>query len=156
LEPRRFDKRSDRPELSESGGDVRSIVVEPYRRPRSHAGSGLPAHNVARSPEAKLDEAIGLARAIDLAVLSAGIVPIADIRPATYIGKGKAGEFAGFCNQNDVDTVIFDVAERVATKVIIAGGGRDGAAEESANQRPKSSRAQRRFVQQASQQVSNK
>ena len=28
--------------------------------------------------------------------------------PATFIGKGKAEEFAGFCRQHDVDTVIFD------------------------------------------------
>ena len=27
---------------------------------------------------------------------------------ATYIGKGKAEEFAAFCKDNDVDTVIFD------------------------------------------------
>jgi GTP-binding protein HflX len=27
---------------------------------------------------------------------------------ATYIGKGKAAEFAAFCRANDVDTVIFD------------------------------------------------
>jgi len=110
LEPRRFDKRSDRPELGESFGDVRSIVVEPYRRPRSHAGSGLPAHNVARSPEAKLDEAIGLARAIDLAVVSAGIVPIADIRPATYIGKGKVEELAGLIKSDEIGIVVMDCA----------------------------------------------
>jgi GTP-binding protein HflX len=28
--------------------------------------------------------------------------------PATFIGKGKAEEFAAFCKRNDVDTVIFD------------------------------------------------
>ena len=28
--------------------------------------------------------------------------------PATFIGKGKAEEFAGFCRRQDVDTVIFD------------------------------------------------
>ena len=28
--------------------------------------------------------------------------------PATYIGKGKAEEFADYCRQNDIDTVIFD------------------------------------------------
>src|SRR5579859_5461293 len=28
--------------------------------------------------------------------------------PATFIGKGKAEEFAAFCRRNDVDTVIFD------------------------------------------------
>ena len=28
--------------------------------------------------------------------------------PATFIGRGKAEEFAAFCRRNDVDTVIFD------------------------------------------------
>jgi GTPase len=28
--------------------------------------------------------------------------------PATFIGKGKAEEFAAFCRRNDVDTVVFD------------------------------------------------
>jgi GTP-binding protein HflX len=108
LEPRRFDKRSDRPELGESGGDARAIVVGPYRRPRTHAGSGLPAYNVVRSPEAKLDEAIGLARAIDLGVVSAGIVPVADIRPASYIGKGKVEELAGLIKSDEIGIVVMD------------------------------------------------
>jgi GTP-binding protein HflX len=116
LEPRRFDKRSDRPELGESGGVARAIVVEPFRRLRTQAGnalpahSALPAHNVARSPEAKLDEAIGLARAIDLAVVSAGIVPISDIRPATYVGKGKVEELAGLIKSDEIGIVVMDCA----------------------------------------------
>ena len=48
-----------------------------------------------RLPAAKLDEAVGLARAIDLDVVDAGIVPLGDIRPATFIGKGKVEEIAG-------------------------------------------------------------
>ena len=30
------------------------------------------------------------------------------LNPATFIGKGKAAEFADFCRHQDVDTVIFD------------------------------------------------
>jgi GTP-binding protein HflX len=116
LEPRRFDKRSDRPQLAESGGDTRAIVVEPFRRLRTQAGNALPAHsalpthNVVRSPEAKLDEAIGLARAIDLGVVSAGIVPISDIRPATYVGKGKVEELAGLIKSDEIGIVVMDCA----------------------------------------------
>jgi GTP-binding protein HflX len=58
--------------------------------------------NVAlRSPEARLDEAVGLARAIDLSVVSSGIVPLSDIRPATFIGKGKVEEIAGLVKTDD-------------------------------------------------------
>ena len=63
-----------------------------------------------RSPEAKLDEAVGLARAIDLAVVAAGIVPVADIRPATYIGKGKVEEIAGLIKTDEAGIVVMDCA----------------------------------------------
>jgi GTPase len=76
---------------------------------------GLPAQGAARSPaarssEAKLDEAVGLAQAIDLSVIAAGIVPIADIRPATYIGKGKVEELAGLIKSDEVGIVVMDCA----------------------------------------------
>ena len=37
----------------------------------------------------------GLARAIDLDVADALIAPISQIRPATYLGKGKVEEIIG-------------------------------------------------------------
>jgi len=110
LEPRRFDKRSDRPQLGESGGGARAIVVTPYRRPPPQRGPASQAHTAARSPEAKLDEAVGLARAIDLSVVAAGIVPIADVRPATYIGKGKVEEIAGLIKSDEIGVVVMDCA----------------------------------------------
>ena len=67
--------------------------------------------NVAlRSPEARLDEAVGLARAIDLSVVSSGIVPVSDIRPATFIGKGKVEEIAGLVKTEDAGIVVMDCA----------------------------------------------
>jgi GTP-binding protein HflX len=41
-------------------------------------------------------------------VVDTGIQKMESLSPATFIGKGKAEEFADFCRQNDVDTVIFD------------------------------------------------
>jgi GTP-binding protein HflX len=41
-------------------------------------------------------------------VIDTGIQKMESLSPATFIGKGKAEEFAKFCNTNDVDTVIFD------------------------------------------------
>jgi GTP-binding protein HflX len=70
------------------------------------------AHALAavRSPEARLEEAVGLARAIDLNVLSSGIVTLADIRPATFIGKGKVEELAGLIKSDGVGIVVMDCA----------------------------------------------
>ena len=61
-----------------------------------------------RTPEAKLDEAVGLAHAIDLDVVSSGIVPLSEIRPATFIGKGKVDEIAGLTKSLGISVVIMD------------------------------------------------
>jgi GTP-binding protein HflX len=41
-------------------------------------------------------------------VIGDGLQKIESPAPATFIGKGKAEEFAQFCKRQDVDTVIFD------------------------------------------------
>jgi GTPase len=41
-------------------------------------------------------------------VIGNGLQKTESVNPATFIGKGKAEEFAAFCRRNDVDTVIFD------------------------------------------------
>jgi GTPase len=63
-----------------------------------------------RSAEAKLDEAVGLARAIDLDVLESGIVPVSNIRPATYVGSGKVAEIAGLIKSLEAGLVVVDCA----------------------------------------------
>ena len=55
-----------------------------------------------------LDELAELAATAGGEVIGEGTQKLESPHPATYIGKGKAGEFAAFCKRNDVDTVIFD------------------------------------------------
>jgi len=55
-----------------------------------------------------LAELAELATTAGTQVAGQGVQKIATPTPATYIGPGKAGEFATFCRANDVDTVIFD------------------------------------------------
>lgn len=62
---------------------TRAIVVHPYL-------TGGP--DASRSPEAKLDEAVGLAAAIDLEVVERVIAPIGRPTPATFLGSGKVAE----------------------------------------------------------------
>jgi GTP-binding protein HflX len=71
---------------------------------------GAPSDEGARSPQVRLDEAVGLARAIDLDVVEAGIVNLTTIRPATYIGKGKVEEIAGLIKGVEAGLVIMDCA----------------------------------------------
>jgi len=55
-----------------------------------------------------LDELGELATTAGAEVIGDGIQKVESPAPATFIGKGKADEFAEFCKRNAVDTVIFD------------------------------------------------
>jgi GTPase len=81
---------------------TRTSVVCP-RLTRSEQGA-------LRSFEARRDEAVGLARAIDLNVVDAEIVSLSAIRPATYLGKGKAEAIAAEVKAEAIDLVVMDCA----------------------------------------------
>ncbi len=110
MEPRRFDTRADRPILGESSGTGRAIVVEPHLRGRTPGGADARARLALRSPDARLEEAVGLARAIDLTIVQSGVVPLADVRPATFLGKGKVEELAGIIKTDEAGIVVMDCA----------------------------------------------
>ena len=55
-----------------------------------------------------LDELEELAETAGTQIVGEGVQKMAVPVAATYIGPGKAEEFAGFCKANDVDTIIFD------------------------------------------------
>jgi GTP-binding protein HflX len=61
-----------------------------------------------RSPQARLDEAVGLAAAIDLDVRASGVVPVPQPKPATLFGAGKVEELAGLVRTEDAELVIVD------------------------------------------------
>ncbi len=88
---------------TDSGSTARAIVITPFRRAAAR-------ENGLRSPEARLEEAVGLARAIDLDVVEAGLVPLGEIRPATYLGKGKVEEIAGLVKSLEATLVVMDCA----------------------------------------------
>ncbi len=85
-------------------------MIEPHLRGRRPAPADVRIQPALRSPEAKLDEAVGLARAIDLNVVSSGIVMLGDIRPATFLGKGKVAEIAGLVKGEAAGIVVMDCA----------------------------------------------
>jgi GTPase len=110
LEPRRIDSNGDRLSPREGSETGRAIVIEPHLRGHTPARADARAKSALRSPQARLDEAAGLARAIDLNVVSSGIVPLSDIRPATFIGKGKVEEIAGLVKSEQAGIVVMDCA----------------------------------------------
>ena len=107
MEVRRRDQASDLLSPVSSGGETgRAIVIEPWVKASPRRSVGAQAST--RPPEARLEEAVGLARAIDLAVVQEGLVTLNDIRPATYIGKGKVDEIAGMVKSLSASIVVMD------------------------------------------------
>jgi GTP-binding protein HflX len=90
------------------------IVIGPYLRMRrgeaEAQADGHASHDTTRDFEARLDEATGLARAIDLVVADTLIATISQIRPATYLGKGKVDEIGGLITGHDIELVVMDCA----------------------------------------------
>ncbi len=108
MEVRRREPRADLLGPAKPGAETgRAIVIEPWikespRKAAVRVAAGL------RAPEARLEEAVGLARAIDLTVVQAGLVTLNDVRPATYIGKGKVDEIAGLTKSLSASVVVMD------------------------------------------------
>lgn len=80
---------------------VSAIVIHPALRGEA----------AARAPEARLEEAVGLAAAINLTVAAQEVVPVAQPRPATLLGAGKVADV----------TVMLDLHEPRPALVIIDG-----------------------------------
>ena len=88
-------------------GASRAIVVHPFLKSAA-LKSGRNDAAETRDVEARLEEAKGLARAIGLEVVTALAVPLAAMRPATLIGKGKVEEIKALCAGFEVELVIVD------------------------------------------------
>ncbi|MGG7518201.1 GTPase HflX [Allorhizobium undicola] len=87
-----------------------AVVLVPVlkaARTADRAGSdGIPP--ATRSNESRLEEAEGLARAIDLTIAEGLIVPVNQPRPATLIGTGKIAEIKALLDAHDAGLVIVD------------------------------------------------
>jgi GTP-binding protein HflX len=112
LEQRRRNISADRLSAESSASETgRAIVIGPYLRTRPQRdAAGVALISEDRSAEARLEEITGLARAIDLNVVNAGIVSLNEIRPATFIGKGKTDEIAGLVKTLEAGIVVMDCA----------------------------------------------
>ncbi len=85
-----------------------AIVVPVMARPKAAAGANSGAANTLRLPEARLDEARGLAQAINLEIGFDTIVSLQKAQPSTLIGSGKIAELAAIVADNEIEIVIFD------------------------------------------------
>jgi len=86
---------------------MRAVVIAPVLK-ASRAQQADPSAAPARSDEARLEEAVGLAHAIDLTVVHAAIVPVAQPKPGTLLGAGKIAEIKAALDEHDAGLVIVD------------------------------------------------
>ena len=84
------------------------MVLLPVLGRRGRARRAARADAFERSPQSRLEEAIGLAAAIDLDVVASGLVPLEALRPATLFGSGKVEELGGLVRAEDVGLVVVD------------------------------------------------
>ena len=90
------------------GEKTRVLVIGPYLTDR--AATHATGEASIRSRAARMEEAVGLALAIDVEVVGQDIVPLAQIRPATFLGKGKVEELAEKIKELEVELVAVDCA----------------------------------------------
>jgi len=110
LEPRKTDGGADRPRSALGKQTGRVIVIGPYLRTRRDSPDARADSRAVRDAEARLEEAVGLARAIDLFVADSLIAVVSQIRPATYLGKGKVEEITGLVATHEAELVVMDCA----------------------------------------------
>ncbi len=79
---------------------MQTIIIHPYLKAQDHSDL--------RTSENKLEEAVGLAAAINLNIKLSQVVALQKIVPATYIGKGKAEEFAEYIANNEIGLAIIN------------------------------------------------
>jgi len=77
-----------------------ALVIHPDREGRASS----------RDAEARLEEAVGLAQALDLEVREMVVAPLRRLTPATLFGKGKVEEIGDLARQTEADVVVVDDA----------------------------------------------
>ena len=83
-----------------------ALVLHPVRS----SGHASASAQTPREPALRLDEAIGLAQALDLEIKGADLVPLRAPTPATLFGKGKVAEISERCAEAGIDVVVVDDA----------------------------------------------
>ena len=82
----------------------RALVLAPHVKSRANGEVS------ARSPEARLAEAIGLARAIGLEIVDSDLIALSRARPGTLLGSGKVAAIAEQVARDHIDVAVVDGA----------------------------------------------
>lgn len=83
------------------------IVLHPDLPPSARGEDGVTRNHV-RIPHVALEEAVGLARAIDLEVIHAEVVTVKQVKPATLIGSGVVERIGRLVHEEEAGLVYVD------------------------------------------------
>jgi len=89
------------PLIDHTAPPVRALVLHPDRSGGRAGG---------RRPNDRLDEAVGLAQALDLDVRAQEVIALRRTTPATLFGSGKVDEIAALARAADAEVVVIDDA----------------------------------------------
>ncbi|MBM3555358.1 MAG: GTPase HflX, partial [Alphaproteobacteria bacterium] len=81
---------------------AKALVVHPFLKRRERGAQRL------RAPEARLEEAVGLAKAIGLDIRLAELAPLATPRPATFVGSGKVDDLKTRIAEQEIAVAVVD------------------------------------------------
>ncbi len=87
---------------------TRTLVLVPVWKRQVRVGEKTKPFPQIHTPENRLAEAVGLAKAIDLDVIDATIVPLSEPRPSTLLGSGKVDEVGQRVSELDIGLVVID------------------------------------------------
>ncbi len=106
-------KQAARNEISfqvEERKPAKAFVVHPdmcaARIARGNGGNGAAGAALRRDPRQQLEEAVALAKAIDLDIRGQEVARVARIHPATLFGGGKVGELGAAMQAREVELAI--------------------------------------------------
>ena len=108
------DAGRDTPRKRRRGGEetraprTRTLVLVPVWKRQVRVGEKTKPFPQIHTPENRLAEAVGLAKAIDLDVIDATIVPLSEPRPSTLLGSGKVDEVGQRVSELDIGLVVID------------------------------------------------
>lgn len=105
------ERHTDRPGARGDAGETRrapdrALILHPdlTRHARGRDKDAAPR----RSPEARLEEAVGLAAAIDLDIVHTEVVRVTRMRPATLLGGGVVETFKSLIEAQEIGLVVVD------------------------------------------------
>jgi GTP-binding protein HflX len=97
------DKTEEPKAVTQNAKDEAERCLVIYPHVKSHRGAG-------RDPDARLDEIVGLALAIGVDIIHAGVVSLGRIKPSTLFGKGTVESISANISSNHIGVAVIDAA----------------------------------------------